>query len=104
MPLRISLTELFSIFQRNHAVLSLSLFKLCNTAEKCIQVMAEIENGAYINCAEMVKSYFPHYNYLNSGPLQRPIVNGVWNTVSILSASKINMYKHVYQVSDLGMH
>lgn len=52
----------------------------------------------------MVKSYFPHHNYLNSGPLQRPIVNGVWNTVSILSASKINMYKHVYQVSDLGMH
>lgn len=61
-------------------------------------------NGAYINCAEMVKSYFPHHNYLNSGPLQRPTVNGVWNTVSILSASKINMYKHVYQVSDLGMH
>lgn len=43
MLLRISLTELFSIFQRNHAVLSLSLFKLRNTAEKCIQVMAEIE-------------------------------------------------------------
>ena len=58
-------------------------------------------NSAYINCAEMVISYFPRHNYLNSGPLQRPIVNGVWNIVFILSASKI--YKHVYQVSDLGM-